>query len=204
MSDVARLPAPVAKGAGLTPAQQRQLLVGVLGALAMVAWWLFVLGPQQREGAERGATRHTLQAQVADLQRQRQDLPAMEAEVARLTTELGLSTLARRPEEQLPDLLQAITQMAQAARVRVLTLKPRADLGALTPGPSGYLELPVAMETVAGYHELGEFLDALEQSSRLVRVGEFQIGPTPEDLWHHQAVIVLQVYLVPAPSAAGA
>ncbi|MBI4228021.1 MAG: type 4a pilus biogenesis protein PilO [Candidatus Omnitrophica bacterium] len=182
----------------LTPVQQRQLLLGVLGALAVVAWWLFLLAPQQRALAERGALLRTLRPQVAELRQQLDGLSAVEAEIARLTTEPGLSTHARRPEEQLPDLLQAITQMAQGARVRLVALKPKLDLGGLTPGPSGYLELPVAMQVSAGYHELGQFIDALERSPQLVRVGEFEIGPTPEDLWHHQAVIMLQVYLVPA------
>lgn len=181
----------------LTPAQQRQVLIGLLAVIALTAWWLLVLGPQRQRLVEREASLRELRPQVIDLRRRLTQLPSVEQEIQRLTAEVGLPTSARRPEEQLPDLLQAVTQLAQAARVQVLALKPRLELSALPLGPSGYLELPVAMQVAAGYHELGAFLDALERSPRLVRVGEFEIHPDPEDLWHHQAVVMLQVYLIP-------
>lgn len=181
----------------VTPAQQRQLLLGLLAAIGVAAWWMLMLGPQQALWAERSAALRALRQQVDDVRQGVAQQPAMEQELARLAETSGETTSARRPEEQLPNLLQAITQMAQAGQVRIVAMKPMVELSSLIPSPAGYLELPVAFQASAGYHQLGAFLDALERSPRLARVGALQIGPQTEDLWRHQVTMVLQVYLVP-------
>jgi len=181
----------------LTPAQERQLLIGIVGVIVVVVWVNFFVIPQRRTLSEVSGQVHTLRAQVVEARQGLAQRPALEAEAARLAAEYELSADALPPEEQVPELLKAITEVAQASQVGLLTVRPKVDLGQITPGPSGYLELPIEIAASGGYHEIGTFLDALERSpSLLLRVQRFQIQPDPQDLWHHQALFVLQAYLI--------
>ncbi|MBI3318313.1 MAG: type 4a pilus biogenesis protein PilO [Candidatus Omnitrophica bacterium] len=183
---------------GLTPQEQRKILIALGGALAVLAWLILVLIPVQSSLAGIRPQVIDLKDQLGSLRQGLNQLPAMEEELKRLFAEYELPATNLSPEEQLPQLLENIAQLARASQVRLVAVKPKADLSLLAPGPSGYLELPVQMEASGGYHAIGSFLDAMERSKSLVRVLELQMEPSSEDLWHHQAILILQLYLVPS------
>jgi len=181
----------------LTPAQERQLLIGIVSVIVAVVWVNFFVIPQRRVLSEVSTQVQALRAQVIEARQGLAQRPALEAEVASLGAEYELPADALPPEEQVPELLKVITEVAKASQVGLLTVKPKVDLGQIAPGPSGYLELPIEIAASGGYHEIGTFLDALERSpSLLLRVQRFQIQANPQDLWHHQALFVLQAYLI--------
>ena len=182
----------------LTPLQQKQVLFAVLGLIGLYAWLSFFLMPQQRALAEARLQMQDLQAQVDRTRGGLARMPAMEQQIAQLTAQYQLPAATKPPEQQLPELLEMISQVARRTQVRVIAAKPKADVSSLTPSTSGYLELPVLVGLAGGYHQIGAFLDALERSGSLLRVREMALLHGSADLYHHHAVILFQVYLVPA------
>lgn len=187
----------MAKQFVLTPRQQRQLLFGIGGGIGFIAWVSLFLIPQQQALV-------VVQPQVKNLREQlkttRQELAersAMEARVAELSSTYGFPAVVPPPEQQLPDLLKAIGETARRHQVHFLAAKPKSDVNKLTPGPSGYLELPIFVVVSGGYHEMGTFVDALENSSHLLRVRELAIRGNPENPYHHVGGLLLQAHLVP-------
>lgn len=189
----------------LTPAQQKQILFGVLGAIGLTVWLSLFLLPQQRAMEQARLQLQELQGQVDQMHQGLAQMPAMEEQIAQLTAQYQLPVFTKPPEQQLPELLEMISQTARRAQVRVVVAKPKADVNKLLPGPSGYLELQMAVGLVGGYHQIGTFLDALERSGSLLRVRELAVIHGSEDLYHHQAAVLFQAYLVPArPRKGGA
>ena len=129
------------------------------------------------------------------------EMPALEEDRKRLASQLQLPALTIPPEQQLPDLLDRITRAARVSEVRLLGLKPQADLRNLKPGPSGYIEVPLEVIAAAGYHSIGRFLDGLESSQDLLQVRELQIESNSRDVWSHAVTVLLVAYLVPASAA---
>ncbi len=185
----------------LTPAQARSLAIRGAGAVGLVLWIGLVVLPQQRALADRSATVRTRQGQLAEVRRGIAQRPAMEAEVARLAQAYRVPGQVPPVEEQLPGLLKVITETAKTTQVALLVLRPKADLGVIAQKAGGYVEVPLEISASGGYHELGAFLDGLEQSPALLfRVERLGIQPDPKDLWHHRATFMVRLYLAaPAP-----
>lgn len=177
--------------------RQRQILLGLLVVVGAVLWLQFFMLPQL---ATASRLRDDLKKLRTQRERARHDLaqmPSLEKKLAALAGQYSLPALAGPPEEQLPDLLEKITQAARASQVRVTTLRPQKELGQLQVGPSGYLEIPLELSATAGYHQVGRFLDELERSESLVRLRELDLRPSNGDLASHEVKMVLLAYLVP-------
>lgn len=194
----------------LTPRQQRLILLGVGGTLGFLGWLIFFFLPLQGRLSEIRAQVASLRQQLEETRQGLKSLPGMEEELSHVQAKYEMPAATARPEDQVPELLKAVAQMARNAQAQLLEATPKANLGTqtetpsgfvalehFTPGPSGYLELPIEIQVSGGYHQLGQFLDQIENSKYLVRVKELEVFPDEQDLWHHKAVILLQAYLVP-------
>lgn len=188
----------------LTPAQQKQILFGILGLIGFFAWLQLFLFPQRAALAQARAQIQELRGQVEQVRAGLAQQPAMEEETRRLQAEYKLPEVTKPPEQQLPELLELISQVARQAGVRVVAAKPKGDVSKLLPGASGYLELPVLVLVSGGYHQIGQFLDALEQSETLLRVRELSVMDDEEKLYEHTGAVLFQAYLVPARPKQGA
>lgn len=182
----------------LTRAQQKQLLFGVLGLIGFIAWLQLFLSPQRAALAQTRLQVQEIRAQVEQVRQGLAQQPALEAEISRLQAEYKLPPVTKPPEQQLPELLELISQVARQTGVRVVAAKPKADVSKLQPATSGYLELPILVVVSGGYHPIGLFLDTLERSDVLLRVRELGVVDDEENLYDHAGVVLFQAYLVPA------
>ncbi len=188
---------------GLTPAQQKQLLALLLGAIALVVWFALFFVPQKQSLSEVRGKLDTLQAKLTQLKDQLERFPGQQTKLETLIAQVELPAVVPSAEEQLPELLEEMAQLARAAQVSLAAVKPKLELDVLAAGESGYLELPLEVKTTGGYHQIGLFLDALESSESLVRVEGMEIHNSSEDVWRHEATFLLRAYLFPPRSSRG-
>ena len=190
---------------GELSAQQRQLrlLAVVLSAVGLAFWLQFFIIPQTGLAARLGSELTGLRVKVERVRRDVQRLPELEQKRDHLIAQYSISPVSTPPEEQLPNLLDQIAQFARTTRVHVVTLRVKQDLTQAQVGPSGYLEIPLELAATAGYHQVGRFLDQLEQSDSLVRLRELEIRPSKEML-QQEVKMMLLAFLAPGPGAARA
>ncbi len=174
-----------------------KLLTAVFGILVgLFLWGRFFVGPQQEASAQLHSSLEKVRRDVAVTHQKISHLPALQAEINRLMMQEPM-TVEASPEEQLPEIFKVIAQEAKTAQVRLLGVKTQEEISQVTPSPTGFLELPVQVDVTAGYHQLGQFLDLLEGSNNFFRVQGLKIQSNPNDVWHHQATVLLDVYLFP-------
>ncbi len=184
--------------AAISAEGKRKVLVGILSILGAVTWLNFVFFPQWSRFSRLQGEIRSLKRQVVRLRQDLAEWPALEENRKQLEAQVRMPAAAVPPEQQLPDLLERITQAARLSEVRLVGLKPRADLGSVRPGGSGYIEMPLEILTTAGYHPMGRFLDRLESSDDLLRVQKLEIQSDSQDAWNHSATVLLVAYLAPA------
>lgn len=168
---------------------------GVL--VGLILWFNVFVVPQQKALAVGHSRLEKVRQDVSTTKQRMARLPALQAEIDRLMAQEPVA-VGIPPERQVPEFFKVIAQTAKGAQVRLLGVEAKQEISQLTPGTSGFLELSVQVDASAGYHQLGQFIDALESSNNFVRVQEFKIQSDPDDLWHPQASFVLVVYLFPA------
>ena len=181
----------------LTPERRKQLLAAILAFLALSLGLSFILIPQMGGFFQRLAERRSLNQKVIRLRQDLKQLASLEEKHERLLQQVQIPTVSVPPEEQLPDLMENIAKAARSSQVRLLTLRPKEDIGKIPVGHSGYLEMPLELTASAGYHAIGRFLDLVEGSQDLLKLQSLEIRESPENLWEHQIRMVLTAYLVP-------
>ncbi len=101
-------------------------------------------------------------------------------------------------EKELPVLLENLSEMAKESQVRILgiipydtRLKARKDTG---EEKSVYQEVPIAISAQSGYHELGSFINRLENDQRYMQVSHMKIKPSHVDKDQHKIEFVVYAY----------
>lgn len=206
--------------------------VVVLGVLA--AGWVLLISPRRAEAHDlvnqrqsTTAATSALHTQLATLQAQARDLPAQQAKLEAVSAKLPSD-----PAE--PNLLRVLTDAASGSGVEFVSIAPGslapavdaptsapapADGAAAAPTatPTGSLHvLPVTINVFGDYFEIEQYLAALEDLPRALRVisittapGLLTVAPSgaaatpPTDGGSLISVITAQVY-VAAPSSGSA
>ena len=174
-----------------------KILAGVFGILiGLILWVRFFMLPQQAACAELHSRLEMARREAATTRQKIAHLPALQAEIGRLMAQEPAMVEAS-PEEQLPELFKLIGQEAKAVQVHLRGVKAQKEISQVTPSSNGFLELPVQVEASGGYHQIGQFIEKLEGSNNFIRVQELRIKSDPNDVWHHQATLLLDAYLFP-------
>ena len=102
-------------------------------------------------------------------------------------------------ESQISTLLQDISNLANSNDVRILQVKPSRDQNlapnAKTNTISGASPLYVTLDLLGGYHQLGKFINDLENGQTFVMVQDIKIESQKENLLKQKATLTLKAYV---------
>ncbi|GAB4267277.1 MAG: type 4a pilus biogenesis protein PilO [Deferrisomatales bacterium] len=104
-----------------------------------------------------------------------ENLPRVKEEVARLDEELARALEKLPDKEEIPTLLQTISDLGKEAGLEFLLFKP----GSPTP-KDFYAEVPLEMQVRGRYHDLAVFFDKVGRLPRIVTIQNTDFGsPKP-------------------------
>jgi Tfp pilus assembly protein PilO len=189
---------------GVSARQQRTLLLG--GMLAVLIWWMYtsyLIKPLMREVASVGQ----------QVRSARERLRVLEAAVARETAlreqhrQLNQTVTSLRgqlpAEEELPAVIEHLSDLASQAQVKIQTIFPRrssksqgADGGPrpTAPGAVVYKDILIEIDALAGYHQLGTFLSFVESGDKPMQVSTLRISGDSKDSKRHRIKLLLRSY----------
>ncbi len=171
----------------------RQLwLLTALGSLAALAGGYFLLvSPQANEAAKlRGDTEsqqqanNKLRSQIQMLNRQKKDLPAQQAELAKFATKVPNNPA-------MPSLIRSVSDAADNAGVELRSLSPATPVlvsdtaakgtptTAATTAPYGMAlaQIPISIQVVGNYSQISQFLSEVEGLPRAFLVSGLNVQP---------------------------
>jgi len=173
----------------------RQLwLLTALGSLAALAGGYFLLvSPQANKAAAlRGETESQqqvnakLQSQIQMLNRQKKDLPAQQAELAKFASKVP-------DNPAMPSVIRAVSDAADNAGVELRALSPSlpvlvtssagkgaATVQATAPGGMALAQIPISIKVVGGYAQISQFLSEVEGLPRAFLITGLNVKPDVE------------------------
>ncbi len=182
---------------------QAILLAGALGVLILVAYVMGVMGPLRRESVRL----------ARDVQAANSKLQALEAVVANETRireqhdQADQAVRALRshlPEEgELSKLIQLLTDWANRSQVKIQTISPQrpetvresASGQPASDKPVVYEDIFIQIDALAGYHQLGAFLNLIESSDKPMHLSSLKISGNPREPRHSNIKLLLGTYL---------
>lgn len=98
-------------------------------------------------------------------------------------------------EKDIPALLRNLSKIAKDSQVKIVEIQPRG--GRDVQGAKGmYLEVPIDIKARCGYHQLGRFINELENDPRFMRVSDIEIKGTPRDYRNHNVRLLLNMFVL--------
>jgi len=176
----------------------KQLVIGLIILLILLVDYCLILRPQLGLVFKMNRKNSTLSK---NLKLAKQDIAAIEQFKKKLALlkEKGVLTNERiSPEEEIPLILENISQNAKQANLKITQLRPsREEEKMVASNQEGKIyRLPILIEAHCGYHQLGSFINKLENGKIFISIAGLDISPNPDDSLHHNAKLVAETYFL--------
>lgn len=206
-----------------TSVQPQHLLVGivvfiVVGLYVYVTW---VFQPLMRSIQDLGGRVRAASVQLQQVQQLVTQEGVLRQEYARLTSDVTKLRTGLPMETELPSVIQLLSDLADQSGVKIVSIFPQRTLDHAEPPPPKpakeakpgksvpasvqpqlYKEIPIEIEAVAGFHQLGTFLSRVESSSQPMRVKKLQINAHQKEFRRQSISAVFIVYFALTKDAA--
>ncbi len=182
----------------------QELLVGVIViAWVAVGYTYFVLNPMFKQFAVLGPEIVRLKNSIKSTKMEEQNLLVFREKAAELKIKMTEYQKRLPAEEEIPALLESLSRLATDCRVRIQEISPLmspavadAAKAAEAKAKESFREIPFLIKTNAGYHELGLFINRLEEGERLVEVTDLKIQGDPENPRLHSAELKISIFVL--------
>ena len=185
------------------PKQRMILLVGVFGVLGAFVYFRLLLIPRIGQASMLGKEIRAAQDQLRSLDQVLVNEDRVREQHARML-EVVASRRAHLPsEDELPSMIQRLSDLATRAQVKIQTIFPQIsfteeDLVELLAEGGAvqlpYRTIPIQIDGLGGYHEIGTFLSLVETESTPMEIESFQILANPKEFRRHNMRLVLNVF----------
>lgn len=180
--------------------REQQVIVLVAGAalVGVVVCYAVVVGPLLRSLSQQ---RESLRAAQASLQQIKQALarePQLRTQLDALTFDMKALHEAMPAEEILPAVIERLSEMATQAGLKIQTIFPQRTTEGRdskdAPTADLYKEVPIQIDALAGYHQLGMFLSSVERHAQPMRLKNLRISLSGKDGKRHNVKMVVVAY----------
>lgn len=137
-----------------------------------------------------------LRSRRAEIQAVRTDLPLEDKlkeknRLAAKRLKAYESRLSR--EKEIPALLENLSKLARDSRVKILGITPLQKV----PASKGriYQEVPISINAQSGYHELGNFINKLENDERFMQISNLSVRANRNNAKWHNIRFVVYAYM---------
>ncbi len=152
------------KMAALTPAQRVLLLIGTIAVLGALFYFLIYKG--QLESVNRlHRSIAEQEKKLADLKKAAADVEVLQKDLARAEEELNQALVLLPDRKEIPGLLENVSQLGAEVGLENLLFQPQPE-----QVQEFYATVPIRLDLIGTYHELGLFLDRVSKLNRILKV----------------------------------
>jgi type IV pilus assembly protein PilO len=169
----------------------QKIAIGVIGLVALGALSFFLLiQPKWEERDALWNRNESLRAKVVQARADEANLRPFRVQAAALRKRLEAAQERLPLEREVPRLYRQVADLAIQSGLGLALFQPRApeERAILT-------ELPIAVISESGYHQLGVFFDKVGRLPRIVNLGDFRMSGIERSTGSIRAELTLTTYI---------
>lgn len=152
------------------PRSQRLAILALL-ALTVVGAYVYLFYLPSRETLERlGAQQLELQRKLSEVRSVAANLPAFQARLSDLETELKTALRQLPNSKELPGLLTDVSSRGKNAGLEFRAFRPKDEVPR-----EFYAEVPIEIEFTGSFHDIARFFDDVSKLPRIVNVADLKV-----------------------------
>lgn len=158
---------------GSMPKYLKIIFIVVPSIIFIILAVTLIFSPKNKQIKSLGASIAKLDNEIKTAEVKVRKLDELRAENARLQVKLEELKEKLPEEKEVSVLLKQISDLSQKSGLVVLLWKPQPR----KPDPKGiYIEIPVSMQVIGGYHDLGVFFSHISRIKRIVNISKIKIN----------------------------
>lgn len=152
-----------------------KVAIAIFLLLLPVLFFFFVFfQPNYKNISKLSNERISLDKKLKEVKTKLQDRPRLQRELDDTTAVFEEASKLLPKDKEIPKLLADISSLGQTAGLDFQTFKPQADIP-----KDFYAEIPVDIDVIGPYHNVGSFFDQVSKLDRIVSVSNVKMS-TPK------------------------
>lgn len=148
----------------------------LLAALVLGGGYYFYLSDMQASLEQQRAQEESLKQQFSTKAFQAANLEAYKAQMEEMEASFGALLRQLPSDTEVPGLLEDITRTGLGSGLEFEEIKLQPEVV-----QQFYIELPIQIKVVGGYHDLATFVSGVSSLPRIVTLHDFEIKPDSKD-----------------------
>ncbi len=161
---------------GSWPAAVKVIAAILLMALMLGGGYYFYLSDLQASLDQQVAEEDSLKQQFSSKAFQAANLEAYKAQMVEMEASFGALLRQLPSDTEVPGLLEDITRTGLGSGLEFEEIKLQPEVT-----QQFYIELPIQIKVVGGYHDLATFVSGVSSLPRIVTLHDFEIKPNSKD-----------------------
>lgn len=155
----------------------RVLILVATVVVLLGIFFALIYTPKTKEIAAVESELDNLENQINHAKKKKEDLEKLEAELDELQDQLIVALRLLPTTSEIPSLLKSITRLGNDSHLEFLLFSPEKEV----PKEELYVEIPVSMEVMGGYHDVAMFFDKIGKLDRIVNIVDVSMKPVKPD-----------------------
>ena len=178
--------------------EKKNLFFILIAAATLIAYLFFIAFPQVRGILKltktSGMLKNDLKAAAREIEKMPSYLKTLEEQKSKAASG-GMCRLIQ--EGEMPNLLESLSAKANSAGVKIIGITPLATAeGALSAAGGVYKEAQIVIVAKSGYHELGVFINKIENADRFMRISDISIISNRASPKKHDVKLLISAYIL--------
>lgn len=178
------------------PLQQKALLFLVTIAVLVGAFYYFVYSDQVENIARLDKSIADQEARLVKLKKAATEVEELEKRLAESERELAELLSLLPDQKEIPALLDSISQLGSKVGLENILFQPQAEVH-----KEFYAIIPIRLDMVGTYHQVGVFLDNVSKMHRILKVDSLNLNRMPNGSTLQVACTIVTYRFIETPPA---
>lgn len=178
--------------------KRKFLIISLTSAALLLLDILFILRPLINKAYDLKSQVVSIKNNIANLNKQISMLDSQTKKLGMLTTDKTNYEKKFPKEEEVPALLESLSTIAKRSSVDIIAVKPvKIEAKEQMEKIAGiFHEIPIEILAKGGYHQLGQFINRLENLDRFMEVIDIEIVRDNTTPRRHYLRLLVSTYIL--------
>lgn len=183
--------------------KQKIIVFGIIGLCVVFADLRLLIGPWMKTIKTVGPKVSEAHREFAFAKDAATNIPKYRQQIAQYNDKLSLQKKRFSTNQEISSLLQELSTLAKNTDVKIVAVKPHPPIVKTEKEISegAYKRFPISVRAVCGYHQLGAFLNNLENARTFMRVSDIRISTDSKNITGHQVYLLVSTYILSGEEA---
>ena len=100
-------------------------------------------------------------------------------------------------KKEISSILNHLSALASQEDIKITGIRELETIkGEMQEGEQAYSGVPIEINMKSGYHQLGKFINEIENSDRLMKIDDLEIKSTSENLTEHDVKLIISSFVL--------